>query len=309
MNPHRDELLRLAESVAGRMTSRTAPFDGNSFKQWSRSLKLSPAVNAVAKRLFERVLNGVGDGTKRALQIFATTAAEVGDKQTASAMPSLAGRLAERVEEGGRPLEDEDELGAAAQSASGGHWDIASGMVGAIEGAGPDGGIRVDIKADLMGVMSESGEPAVVEGVTRDVYVVWIGGETERERTDRYEWARSTLHATRFAISSGVVSGGGVELVRLADSLRLLRQSDSANGLAARAFTVGLEAPLRAWAKKADQDADEVFESIRDSRLRTFDAFDAGLHTSGTSPPWDAVQVTQEVIGRSANAVAELLGG
>lgn len=301
MNPYRSDLLRLSAAIAERMTNRLTPFGEDGLKPWLNSLALTPAVSEIVTRLHQYMYDQFGDGTKRAVLVFATIAAEVDHRRVAEAVSVIADRAVRAVATESRRLNSVPQLLAAVVPCCGGREDIADALVEAFRESGPDGYVTIDPDPDSAGVAWESMDEEHVR--------IRVGGRTAQERMDGYLHAVNGLHGSRVAISTGVVPGGGVTFARAAEVFREEADDDTTTGSAAKALVVALETPLRAWATKAGCAFNELLHTVREAGPVTFDADAGELHSDFDRPSWDATEVTTAVINRAAEAVADLFAG
>jgi chaperonin GroEL len=97
------------------------------------------------------------------------------------------------------------------------------------------------------------------------VAVIRVGAATEIEMKEKKDLVDDALHATRAAVEEGIVPGGGVSLVRVAESIR--NQVKTANrdqeigvSLALRA----MEEPLRQIVENAGVESSVVLSKVRE---------------------------------------------
>ena len=99
--------------------------------------------------------------------------------------------------------------------------------------------------------------------LTGGVAVIKVGGNTEAEMKSRKFLVEDALNATRSALEEGIVPGGGVALLRAADSVRELKlKGDERFG--ALIIERALEAPLRQIADNAGMDGAVAVEMVRE---------------------------------------------
>ena len=95
------------------------------------------------------------------------------------------------------------------------------------------------------------------------VAVIKVGASTEtelKEKKHRYEDARE---ATRAAIEEGIVPGGGVTLINIAESLGKLKVDDTDEQMGVSIVKRALEAPLRTIAENAGLEGSVIVEKVR----------------------------------------------
>ena len=95
------------------------------------------------------------------------------------------------------------------------------------------------------------------------VAVIKVGASTEtelKEKKHRYEDARE---ATRAAIEEGIVPGGGVTLINIAESLGKLKIDDTDEQMGVNIVKRALESPLRTIAENAGLEGSVIVEKVR----------------------------------------------
>lgn len=112
--------------------------------------------------------------------------------------------------------------------------------------------------------------------LTGGVAVIKVGAPTEIEQKARQHKAEDALAATKAAIEEGIVPGGGVALVRAAQSLEDIKIEEKDEDLA-RDIKTGvdilkkaMEAPLRQIAQNAGVDAGVVVAKVKAAKERNF---------------------------------------
>src|SRR5262245_41055712 len=91
---------------------------------------------------------------------------------------------------------------------------------------------------------------------------IMVGAATEAEMKEKKARVEDALHATRAAVSEGIVAGGGVALLRAAktlDDLKLAGDERIGCDIVRRA----LEAPMRQIAANAGVDGSIVVQTVR----------------------------------------------
>jgi chaperonin GroEL len=100
------------------------------------------------------------------------------------------------------------------------------------------------------------------------VAVVRVGAATEIEMKEKKDLVDDAFHATRAAVEEGILAGGGVSLIRVADSIKAkgldLANEDQQAGanIALRA----MEEPFRQIVANAGQEASVVVEKVRSEK-------------------------------------------
>lgn len=103
------------------------------------------------------------------------------------------------------------------------------------------------------GMLREHGKKDRLARLSGGVAVLWVGGSTEAEASERRDRVDDALNATRSAIEMGVVPGGGLALLHAGSTL-----PDGAVRFAC-------EAPIRQILKNAGIDAAEIMERLEGS--------------------------------------------
>jgi chaperonin GroEL len=99
------------------------------------------------------------------------------------------------------------------------------------------------------------------------VAILYIGAATEVEMKEKKDRVDDALHATRAAVSEGIVPGGGVALIRAQkslDNLELPNESDYNTGI----FIVrkAIESPLKTIVQNAGGSAEVIINEVRNSK-------------------------------------------
>ncbi len=104
------------------------------------------------------------------------------------------------------------------------------------------------------------------------VAVIKVGAATETEMKEKKDRIEDALHATRAAVSEGIVAGGGVALLRAQSAVDKLKlEGDEKFG--AQIVRRALEEPLRVIASNAGFDAAVIINHVREKSDTTgFDA-------------------------------------
>ena len=95
------------------------------------------------------------------------------------------------------------------------------------------------------------------------VAVIKVGAATEVEMKEKKARVEDALHATRAAVAEGVVAGGGVALVRVADAIKDLEgiNEDQTHGI--RVALRAMEAPLRQIVANCGDEPSVVLNAVR----------------------------------------------
>ncbi|MEZ5978636.1 MAG: chaperonin GroEL [Planctomycetota bacterium] len=145
---------------------------------------------------------------------------------------------------------------------------VAKDATTIIEGAGEKKAIqgRIEqIKAEIEGTKSDYDREKLQERLAKlagGVAQINVGAATESEMKEKKARVEDALHATRAAVESGIVPGGGIALLSaqaVLDKLKL----DGDERVGAQIVRRALEAPLRQIASNAGQDGAVVVQNVR----------------------------------------------
>lgn len=98
------------------------------------------------------------------------------------------------------------------------------------------------------------------------VAVIRVGGATETEVKERKDRVDDALHATRAAVESGIVPGGGVTLLRSAEAVEGLKGANDDQNMGIRIIERALQAPCRQIADNAGKDGSVIVGKILDQK-------------------------------------------
>jgi len=98
------------------------------------------------------------------------------------------------------------------------------------------------------------------------VAVLKVGAATEVEMKEKKARVEDALHATRAAVEEGVVPGGGVALVRVAEKIsHILGQNEDQN-VGIRVALRAMEAPLRQIVSNSGEEPSVVTNNVKDGQ-------------------------------------------
>jgi chaperonin GroEL (HSP60 family) len=175
---------------------------------------------------------------------------------------------------------------------SAGHDDtgVASIVVGVLKHTGALGRVAVEQTSQsettvVLDVADDRGDS--MASTPRPAATIYVGGHSEIETRSRLKAISAALSATRWAITGGIVAGGGVALLRTIPALeRELQKTDKEAAAGVAVVMRALETPLRQLAANAGADPDDVIRRVKnESGARGFDVrtggildlFDAGI--------------------------------
>ncbi|TNH01577.1 chaperonin GroEL [Testudinibacter sp. TR-2022] len=96
------------------------------------------------------------------------------------------------------------------------------------------------------------------------VAVIKVGAATEVEMKEKKARVEDALHATRAAVEEGVVAGGGVALIRVANKLVNLTGDNEDQNVGIKLALRAMEAPLRQIVANAGEEASVVARNVKD---------------------------------------------
>jgi chaperonin GroEL len=140
------------------------------------------------------------------------------------------------------------------------------------------------------------------------VAVIHVGAATEVEMKEKKARVEDALHATRAAVEEGIVPGGGVTLLRGAESIKALKL-EGEEKLGAEIIYKALAEPTRWIANNAGVEGSIVIERLRNEEKDPV-GFDAGtleyrdLLKAGVVDP---TKVTRSALQNAASIAALLL--
>ncbi|MFP1985332.1 chaperonin GroEL [Lonsdalea quercina] len=95
------------------------------------------------------------------------------------------------------------------------------------------------------------------------VAVIKVGAATEVEMKEKKARVEDALHATRAAVEEGVVAGGGVALVRVANAIRSLTGENEDQNVGIRVALRAMESPLRQIVSNAGEEPSVVANNVK----------------------------------------------
>jgi chaperonin GroEL len=140
------------------------------------------------------------------------------------------------------------------------------------------------------------------------VAVIRVGGASEIEVKERKDRVDDAMHATRAAVEEGILPGGGVALLRAAESLKKLRTQNDDQKHGIEIVKKALSWPARQIAVNAGEDGSVIVGKILESNQYGY-GFDAqngeyvNLVTKGIIDPTKVVRSSLQ----NAASVAGLL--
>lgn len=98
------------------------------------------------------------------------------------------------------------------------------------------------------------------------VAVLYVGAPTEVEMKEKKARVDDALSATRAAVEEGIVTGGGVALVRAISALEKLNGANEDENIGIQIVKKSLEAPIRTISENAGVEGSVVFQEVLKSK-------------------------------------------
>ncbi|AEI75042.1 60 kDa chaperonin [Candidatus Moranella endobia PCVAL] len=95
------------------------------------------------------------------------------------------------------------------------------------------------------------------------VAVIKVGAATEVEMKEKKARVEDALHATRAAVEEGVVAGGGVALIRVANCIAELRGDNEDQNVGIKVARRAMEAPLRQIVANAGEEPSVIANKVK----------------------------------------------
>jgi len=106
--------------------------------------------------------------------------------------------------------------------------------------------------------------------LTGGVAVIQVGANTELEMKNLQERVKDAKEATKAAIESGIIPGGGVTLLQAEKAIAALKLTGKDEKAGADLVRSILEEPLRMLAINSGEDADKVLKKVREKNGKTW---------------------------------------
>ena len=141
-----------------------------------------------------------------------------------------------------------------------------------VNGAGEKENItaRVNqIKAQIETTTSDYDREKLQERLAKlagGVAVLYVGAASEVEMKEKKDRVDDALHATRAAVEEGIIAGGGVALVRAADSLSQLKGDNADENTGIQIVTRAIEEPLRQIVANAGNEGSVVVSKVKEGK-------------------------------------------
>jgi chaperonin GroEL len=95
------------------------------------------------------------------------------------------------------------------------------------------------------------------------VAVINVGAATESEMKEKKARVEDALHATRAAVEEGIVSGGGVALLRTLPAIEAVKGANDDEQIGINILRRAVEAPLRSLAANAGEEGSVIVEEVK----------------------------------------------
>ena len=167
-------------------------------------------------------------------------------------------------------------------------------------------------KVDIQAYESEYEERQIKERLARlagGVAVIAVGAGSEIEMKEKKLRIEDALNATKAAIEEGIVPGGGVTLLKIADRLKRKKFESEDIAVGYRIVVKALEAPIIQIAKNAGVKGDVVADRVRHSKpiSKGYDALKnkyVDMYAAGIVDP---AKVIRSSLENAASVSASLL--
>ena len=139
-----------------------------------------------------------------------------------------------------------------------------------VNGAGDQEQINArinQIKAQIETTTSDYDKEKLQERLAKlagGVAVLYVGAPTEVEMKEKKDRVDDALHATRAAVEEGIVTGGGVALVRAIEAISELKGVNEDENIGIDIVRKSLEAPLRTIAENAGVEGSVILHKVMD---------------------------------------------
>ncbi len=185
-----------------------------------------------------------------------------------------------------------------------------------VEGAGDPNEIAARVKsirAQIEETTSDYDKEKLQERLAKlagGVAVIAVGAATEVEMKDSKLRMEDALNATRAAVEEGIVPGGGVALLSVAERVKKLAENETGDKKTGMEIVLRtLEEPVRQIAKNAGVEGSVIIENIRREKTVGY-GYDAATDTYGIMTEKgivDPTKVTRSALQNAASVAAMVL--
>jgi len=140
------------------------------------------------------------------------------------------------------------------------------------------------------------------------VAIINVGAATETEMKEKKARVEDALHATRAAVEEGIVTGGGVALLRCQPAVAKLKLEEEEQ-IGAEIVRRSLEEPIRMIAQNAGAEGSIVVAKVRESKEKNFgyNALTDGYEDLVLAGVIDPTKVTRTALQNAASIAGLLL--
>lgn len=141
-----------------------------------------------------------------------------------------------------------------------------------INGSGKSEAIKAritEIKSQIEKTTSDYDKEKMQERLAKlsgGVAILYIGAATETEMKEKKDRVDDALHATRAAIAEGVVSGGGVALLRAGADLDKVKTHNEDEKTGVQIIRIAIEAPLRTIVSNSGLEASVIVNKVKEGK-------------------------------------------
>ncbi|MBI1947718.1 MAG: chaperonin GroEL [Deltaproteobacteria bacterium] len=145
-----------------------------------------------------------------------------------------------------------------------------------VDGAGKKSDIQARVKqirAQIEETTSDYDREKLEERLAKlvgGVAVINVGAATEAEMKEKKARVEDALHATRAAVEEGVVTGGGVALLRAAQQLTKFDTGNAEQNFGVKLLKRACEEPMRQIAQNAGFEGSVVVNAVLESKESTY---------------------------------------
>ncbi len=183
-----------------------------------------------------------------------------------------------------------------------------------VNGAGNSDDIKArvgQIKAQIESTTSDYDREKLQERLAKlagGVAVLYVGAASEVEMKEKKDRVDDALHATRAAVEEGIVSGGGVALIRAGAALAKVKAENEDEATGIQIILRAIEEPLRQIAANSGDEGSVVVNKVREgdkdfgynAKLGTYEnMLEAGII--------DPTKVTRVALENAASVAGMLL--
>jgi chaperonin GroEL len=191
---------------------------------------------------------------------------------------------------------------------------VAKDTTTIVDGNGDSDAIKgriKQIKAEIEDTDSDFDREKLQERLAKlsgGVAVVKVGAATETEMKEKKHRVEDALQATRAALEEGIVAGGGVALLRAADSVQVDAIEDEDARTGARIVLRALEEPLRQIANNSGLEGSVVVNDVRKAkRNEGLNASTGDIEDLVKAGVIDPAMVTRSALQNAASIAKNIL--